>query len=172
MSNNTQKQGRTLFSERDFTFTPRDSSNGWGSTYDASRVGDDANRSLYRWEQQLYSQLNTGNVTKDANAKLLAMKYGGSNAVATASPATVAVGNKPVNVALTGGLLLSTVSMATPSSVSATSGNLPAGTSLALQGQKVVLNGTPTAAGAFTFSATVVTDNGTVVVPVTGTITP
>ena len=170
MSNNTQKQGRTLFSERDFEFTPRDESDGWGATLDPSRVGDDWLRSMYRWERDLYEQLKVGDPIYDAAAKQRAMDYG-NGSVATATPATVAVTPNPVvNVALTGGKLLTKISKSTAASVSVTSGAVPAGTSVVLQGQNVVLAGTPTAAGAFTFSVTVLSDNGTVVVPVTGTI--
>lgn len=169
MSSNTQQQGRTLQSEAGFTFTPRDATNGWGSTYDASRVGDDANRSLYRWEAQLRDQLKVGDPIYDAAAKQRAMTYG-NNTVASASPAAVVV-TKPVNVALSGGLLLATVAGGTPSAVSVTTGTLPAGTSVSVQQQMVVLAGTPTAVAAVSFTFTVVTDNGSVVVPVTGNIT-
>lgn len=81
MSDNTQLQGRTLFTEREFDFEPRANTigqttntvNGWGKANDPSRVGDDAARALYRWEMELQRQLYVGDVTKDAAAKQAAM---------------------------------------------------------------------------------------------------
>lgn len=76
MSDNTQVQGRTLFTERDFEFTPKGASDGWGQPNDPSRVGDDPTRALYRWEMELHRQLAVGDVTKDAAAKAAKMAEG------------------------------------------------------------------------------------------------
>jgi hypothetical protein len=65
---------------------------------------------------------------------------------------------------------ISTISGGVPASVSVTSGALPAGMVLSISGQNVVLSGTPTTAGAISFTATVITDHGNVVIPVSGTI--
>lgn len=59
MSTNTQAQGRTFFSERDFTYTPLST--------------DDSIRALYRWEMELQRQLYLGDVTRDPVAKQAAM---------------------------------------------------------------------------------------------------
>lgn len=72
MSDNTQVQGRTLFTERDFEFTPRTGDDApWGP-----EVGDDAQRALWRWEMELQRQLYVGDVTKDPAAKAAAMAVG------------------------------------------------------------------------------------------------
>jgi hypothetical protein len=65
---------------------------------------------------------------------------------------------------------ISTVSGGTPTGVSATTGTIPAGTTLTFSGQNIILGGTPTTAGAISFTATVVTANGNVVIPVSGTV--
>lgn len=59
MSTNTQEQGRTIFSERGFTFT--------------AAPGEDAQRTMARWERALQEQLYTGDVTHDALAKQVVM---------------------------------------------------------------------------------------------------
>ena len=72
MSTNTQQQGRTIFSERDFAFTAKVGADApWGPL-----VGDDAQRALNRWEMELQRQLSVGDVTKDASAKAAAMAKG------------------------------------------------------------------------------------------------
>ena len=76
MSDNTQAQGRTLFTEREFEFEPRGAADGWGHANDPSRVGDDAQRAMWRWEMELQRQLYVGDVTKDASAKAAAMAVG------------------------------------------------------------------------------------------------
>jgi hypothetical protein len=72
MTTNTQQQGRTLFSERDFTFTPKvGADTPWGP-----QVGDDSIRALNRWQIELQRQLDVGDVTRDVNAKTAALQAG------------------------------------------------------------------------------------------------
>ena len=67
---------------------------------------------------------------------------------------------------------ISVVSNGTPTAVNVTSGTVPAGMTTGFSGQNVTLSGTPEVgtAGAMSFTLTVVTANGNVVIPVSGTI--
>jgi len=151
MSTNTQAQGRSYESEKDFTYVPVSS--------------DTPQRELNRWILQYDRALNVGDVTKDAAAKQAAMLYGPVAAHGTAAPTLALTQGTAATVTLT------TISSGTPASVSATTGSVPAGMALAVSGQTVRLAGTPSGSGAVSFTATVVTDHGNVLVPVSGTIT-
>ena len=59
MSSNTQEQGRSIFTERNFTFSVN--------------PGEDNFRALQRFEIELQRQLYTGDVTHDPVAKQAAM---------------------------------------------------------------------------------------------------
>jgi len=150
MSTNTQSQGRSYESEKDFTYVPVSS--------------DTPQRELNRWILQYDRALNVGDVTKDAAAKQAAMLYGPVMAHGTAAPTLSLTQGTAATVTL------STISSGTPASVSATAGSVPAGMALAVSGQTVTLAGTPSAAGAVSFTATVVTDHGSVDVAVTGSV--
>jgi hypothetical protein len=82
MTTNTQKQGRTLFSERGFDYSP-----GPTKMLDGTVVPEDQTRMLARWEIQLQQQLYTGDVTKDPVAKEAALSDGDIPAVPGPAPA-------------------------------------------------------------------------------------
>jgi hypothetical protein len=74
MSNNTQEQGRSILTERSFTFTPT--------------PGEDLFRTLNRFEIELQRQLYVGDVTHDAAAKQAVMDSMQPPPVETTPPAT------------------------------------------------------------------------------------
>jgi len=80
MSENTQEQGRTFFTERDFTYEA-----GPTTMLDGTTVAEDPTRMLARWEIQLQEQLYTGDVTKDPVAKQAQMDL--ANAAPAPAPA-------------------------------------------------------------------------------------
>ena len=154
MSSNTQAQGRTLYTERDFTFTPL-------STDDSVRAG-------LRWEMELQRQLYTGDVTKDGAAKQLALDapylkpftFSPTSVTGLALTTTVAANATLVTVNTTG------------MTASVTAGTLPTGTTLSVSGSTVKLTGTATNAGAFSFTVSVAKDGFvTKTFTVAGTVT-
>ena len=83
MTTNTQVQGRTYYTEREFPFTPLN--------------GDDELRAMLRWEMELQRQLFVGDVTRDAIAKQAAFDaprpFRPSNAVAPVITGIATVGS-------------------------------------------------------------------------------
>lgn len=137
MSSNTQAQGRTLYTERDFAFTPLST--------------DDNIRANLRWEMELQRQLYTGDVTKDGAAKQLALDapylkpftFSPTSVTGVALTTTVAANATLVTVNTTG------------MTAAVSAGALPAGTTLSVVGSTVKLTGTATATGAFSFTVNV-----------------
>lgn len=71
------------------------------------------------------------------------------------SPVTVTPNTSTTKVGVAGPVVVGTVSSVPASTAVTGAAGLPAGTSLAISGTNIVLNGTPTAAGTFSISATV-----------------
>ena len=165
MSSNTQAQGRTHYTEHGFSFTPRAGNQSpWGPP-----VGDDAQRALNRWEMELQRQLYVGDVTKDPAAKEAAQL---AARVINATPNPKTGLNATSTVAITPpGLTIVTTDVPFDTAT-VTTGALPAGTGITGNGTKILrLTGTPTTAGAVSFTVTLAKAGFTPrTVVVTGTI--
>jgi hypothetical protein len=150
MSTNTQAQGRTFYTERDFAFTPT--------------AGEDATRTLARWEIELQRQLFVGDVTKDGAAKQAALDAPYMKVFAfTPSSVTGVTGKVGTvqNTTLTTAATVGSTTAPTGFTAAVTTGTLPAGLAVSVSGSTVKLTGTPTAAGALNVTVTVSKDGFT-----------
>lgn len=137
MSSNTQVQGRTIYTERNFDFTPT--------------VGEDDIRNLSRWETALQRQLYVGDVTKDSTAKQAALDAPYLLPF-TFTPANVTGVTGTVNTVQNTDLVTVNTTGVT---AAVTTGTLPAGLVISVSGSTVKLTGTPTAAGAVNVTVSV-----------------